>query len=181
MECEPLSSIGPRRSAASLAGAGVKFVSFRLLASTALSLTARIAIPVVVLNGVSAVAFAQDATWVGATSDWNSPSNWNSNSVPTGTATFNPSSPTTITFSAPSTAVQNLSFNAPGYTFWSLVRPQSFPSRAVGSKPLRRMLRLSSGGMSSSETRARLARRLSIPSVQTPQISLTQAGQAPRQ
>jgi outer membrane autotransporter protein len=91
-----------------------------LLASAALNRAARIAIPVIVLNGVSGAAFAQDATWVGATSDWNTLGNWNPNVVPTGTATFNPSTPTSITFSAPSTAVtavQNLAFNAPGYTF----------------------------------------------------------------
>ena len=80
---------------------------------------ARIAIPVIVLNGVSGAAFAQDATWVGGiSSDWNTPGNWNPNVVPTGTATFNPSTPTSITFSAPST-VQTLSFNAPGYTLMS--------------------------------------------------------------
>jgi hypothetical protein len=35
----------------------------RATASAALSLAARIAIPVIVLHGVSAVAFAQNATW----------------------------------------------------------------------------------------------------------------------
>ena len=99
-----------------------------VLASTALSLTARIAIPVIVLNGVSGVAFAQDATWVGTTSsDWNTASNWSSNSVPTGTATFGPSTPTSITFSAPPGAtVQNLSFNAPNYSF-DLIGPFGQP------------------------------------------------------
>jgi hypothetical protein len=64
----------------------------------------------------SSPAHAQSATWVGSTSsDWNTPSNWSGNVVPTGIATFNPSTPTSITFSAPA-AVQTLSFNAPGYT-----------------------------------------------------------------
>ena len=90
--------------------------STAVLASAVLSLAARIAIPVIVLNGVSGVAFAQNATWVGTTSDWNTPGNWNPNVVPTVTATFNPSSQTSITFSAPSTTVQNLTFTAPGYT-----------------------------------------------------------------
>ena len=39
-----------------------------VLASAVLSLAARIAIPVIILNGVSGVAFAQNATWVGTTS-----------------------------------------------------------------------------------------------------------------
>ena len=88
-----------------------------VLASAALNLAARIAIPAIVLNGVSGMASAQDATWVGTTSDWNTPANWNPTGVPTGTAVFNPSPTTGITFSAPSTAVQTLSFNAPAYTF----------------------------------------------------------------
>ena len=120
MGCESrlLSRMGPRRGATSGARAGYKFVSSTLLASAALSRAARLAIPVIVLNGVSGVAFAQDATWLGTTSsDWNTADNWSSNSVPTGTATFNPSTPTTtITFSDTS-PVQTLSFNAPGYTF----------------------------------------------------------------
>jgi hypothetical protein len=134
MECEPrrLFSIRPHRDAISSACAGCKSVSSTLLASAALNLVTRIAIPVIVLNGVSGVAFAQDATWVGTTSDWNTPSNWNSNSVPTGTATFNPTSPTTITFSAPSTAVQNLAFNAPGYTFLVSGSPSIFSITGSG-------------------------------------------------
>ena len=77
--------------------------------------TAWIAGPVIILCALPGFAFAQ-STWVGTTSDWNTPSNWNPTGVPTGTAIFNPSTPTTlITFSAPST-VQTLSFNAPGYT-----------------------------------------------------------------
>ena len=119
MGCEPrqesLIKPSPRRSAMSGARAGCKFVSSTLLASTVLSRAARIAIPVIVLSGVSGVAFAQDATWVGATSDWNTPGNWSPNVVPTGTATFNASTPTSITTSAAST-IQTLSFNAPGYT-----------------------------------------------------------------
>ena len=93
-----------------------------LLVCAALNLAARIAIPVIVLNGVSGVAFAQDATWVGITSfDWNTANNWSSNSVPTGTATFNQSTPTFITFAAAAT-VQTLSINAPNYSF-NLIGP----------------------------------------------------------
>ena len=76
---------------------------------------ARIVIPCLVL--CAGQASAQNATWQGTIgTDWNTPGNWNPNTVPTGTATFGPSTPPSITFSA-STAVQNLAFNAPGYTF----------------------------------------------------------------
>ena len=99
-------------STTSPAHAGCKLVS------SALNLVTRIAIPVIILNGVG-VAFAQDATWVGATSGFfSNPANWNPNTaVPTGTATFNPSTPTSITFSAAPTPIQNMTFNAPNYTF----------------------------------------------------------------
>ena len=80
------------------------------------AVAARIAFPLFVLSGVPALAPAQDATWVGSTSDWNTAGNWNPSGVPTGTATFGPSTPNSITFSAPS-VVQALSFNAPNYTF----------------------------------------------------------------
>jgi hypothetical protein len=70
----------------------------------------------------SSPAHAQNATWNGTTSsDWNTPSNWNQNVVPTEIATFNPSTPTSITFSQGSTAapttIQTLLFNASGFTF----------------------------------------------------------------
>ena len=112
MGCEPHRpfSLGPRLRVTAV------------LASTVLSLAARIAIPNIVLNGVSGVAFAQDATWVGTTSfDWNIANNWSPNSVPTGTATFNQSTPTFITFAAAAT-VQTLSINAPNYSF-NLIGP----------------------------------------------------------
>ncbi len=78
----------------------------------------RIAAPVIILCALPGFASAQDATWTGiASSDWNDPANWNPNfAVPAETATFNPSTPMSITFSAPS-VVQTLSFSAPGYTF----------------------------------------------------------------
>ena len=80
-------------------------------------IAARIAGPVIILCALPGFASAQtNATWVGATSDWNTTTNWNPSGPPTGTATFNPSTPTSITFSAPS-VVQDLSFNAQGYTF----------------------------------------------------------------
>ena len=64
-----------------------------------------------------APTWAQDATWVGPTSDWNTDSNWSPGAVPTGVATFAGATPTSITFSAPLTSVGTLSFAAPDYTF----------------------------------------------------------------
>src|SRR5579863_4710839 len=52
-----------------------------------------------------APTWAQDATWVGPTSDWNTDSNWSPGAVPTGVATFAGATPTSITFSAPLTSV----------------------------------------------------------------------------
>ena len=64
----------------------------RATASAALNLAARIALPVIVLNGVSGVASAQDGLWgaTGANSNWNTPSNWFGGIIPgpTGTAAF---------------------------------------------------------------------------------------------
>ncbi len=85
-----------------------------VLASAALNLAARIAIPVIVLNGVSGVASAQDATWgaPGANANWNTPANWIGGAVPgaTGTATFTGNLPTEI--SAGGVAVGTLSLGA---------------------------------------------------------------------
>ena len=63
-------------------------------------------------------AFAQNATWLGvpSNSDFNFPANWTPATVPTGTATFGPSSVTSLTFSKDAT-VGTLIFNTPNYTF----------------------------------------------------------------
>ena len=90
----------------------------RATASAALNLVARIAIPVIVLNGVSGVASAQ-STWVGTPpGDWNTPSNWNPTGVPAanGTAIFG-AAPTTSVSWAGVVSVGTLQFNAPNYTF----------------------------------------------------------------
>ena len=80
-------------------------------------IAALIAGPVITICALPGFASAQDATWVGAiSSDWNTGPNWNGSGVPTGIATFNPSTQMSITFSAPAT-VQTLLFDAPGYTF----------------------------------------------------------------
>ena len=85
------------------------------------AIAARVALPLIVLNWFGMPAFAQDATWLStpSTSVFNTPSNWIGGVVPTGTATFNTSSQTNITFLAPpfTATVQTLMFNAPGYTF----------------------------------------------------------------
>ena len=89
-----------------------------VLASAALNLAARIAIPVIVLNGVSGVASAQDATWNGPGADWNTATNWNPATVPgpNGTATFGGALPTSISM-AGGVAVGTLQFTAPNYIF----------------------------------------------------------------
>ena len=95
-----------------------------VLASAALNLTARIAIPVIVLNGVSGVASAQNATWgaPGANTNWNTAANWISGTPqptipgPMGTATFTGNLPTGISM-AGAVAVGTLEFTAPNYVF----------------------------------------------------------------
>jgi hypothetical protein len=88
-----------------------------VLASAALNLAARIAIPVILLNGVSGVASAQNATWNGPGADWNTPANWNPMTIPgsNGIATFGGALPTSISMAGVS--VGTLQFNAPNYIF----------------------------------------------------------------
>ena len=87
-----------------------------VLASAALNLAARIAIPVIVLNGVSGVASAQ--TWNGPGADWNTATNWIPATIPgaNGIAIFGGALPTSISM-AGGVAVGTLQFNAPNYTF----------------------------------------------------------------
>jgi autotransporter-associated beta strand protein len=67
----------------------------------------------------AATTQAQDATWSPtATGNWNTASNWVPPTVPTGTASFGPSSTTTITFSAgASVGTIELNAGAPAYSF----------------------------------------------------------------
>jgi hypothetical protein len=76
-----------------------------LLATTAL--VAAAALP-------PGAARAQDATWLAspATGDFDTAANWNPASVPTGTAFFNTSATTSLTFSAPTTTIGGWTFNA---------------------------------------------------------------------
>ncbi len=90
----------------------------RATASAALNVAARIAIPAIVLNGVSGVASAQNAIWNGPGSNWNTSTNWNPATIPgsSGTATFAGATPTSIS-TAGGVAVGTLLFSAPNYTF----------------------------------------------------------------
>ena len=68
------------------------------------------------------LAQAQNATWNGATVDWNDPTNWTPNappSGPTGTATFGPAGSPTVFFNDAVTTVGTILFttNAQLYTF----------------------------------------------------------------
>src|SRR5215813_11475361 len=65
-------------------------------------------------------AYAQDATWsqTPSSGDFNTAANWNTATVPTGTASFGRSNVTSLSFSA-NTTVGGFTFNAgaPAYTF----------------------------------------------------------------
>jgi hypothetical protein len=63
-------------------------------------------------------AHTQDATWNGATSDWNTPGNWTPTSVPTNTATFSNTGVTNVTISS-NTSINMIDFTAaaPAYSF----------------------------------------------------------------
>jgi subtilase-type serine protease len=73
------------------------------------------------LGTVIGPAAAQDATWLAnpPNNNFNDSGNWTPAVVPTGTAIFNASSKTTLTFSVPSTTVGGFTFNpgAPAYSF----------------------------------------------------------------
>ena len=67
---------------------------------------------------VLVAAHAQNADWLPtpSTSDFNTPTNWSTGAVPTGTATFGTSTIMSLTFSQ-STLVGALQVDAPGYSF----------------------------------------------------------------
>jgi outer membrane autotransporter protein len=67
----------------------------------------------------SSPAHAQNATWIGQTPDWNTPTNWTGTppTVPTGTATFDATGITkSLTMSGGAT-IEALQFDVPNYTF----------------------------------------------------------------
>jgi autotransporter-associated beta strand protein/T5SS/PEP-CTERM-associated repeat protein len=64
------------------------------------------------------VSRAQNATWTGATGDWNTNGNWSPASLPTGTATFDTAPTNSLTFSAGATiGTMQFSAGAPAYSF----------------------------------------------------------------
>ena len=91
------------------AAARTAFSRAALLASVCFS-----AVAILVPN----TAHAQDATWDGATSDWNTLGNWTPPSVPTNTATFSSTGVTTVTISS-NTSINTIDFTAaaPAYSF----------------------------------------------------------------
>jgi len=91
------------------AAARVAFSRAALLASVCFS-----AVAILVPNA----AHAQDATWDGATSDWNTPGNWTPPSVPTNMATFSNTGVTNVTISS-NTSINTIDFTAaaPAYAF----------------------------------------------------------------
>jgi hypothetical protein len=64
------------------------------------------------------VAHPQDATWIGATTDWNTDTNWTPAIVPLNTATFSNTGVTNLTISS-NTSINTIQFNAaaPAYSF----------------------------------------------------------------
>ncbi|WP_249142668.1 autotransporter-associated beta strand repeat-containing protein, partial [Bradyrhizobium sp. AUGA SZCCT0160] len=80
----------------------------------------QISIAIAVTICLAAPAKAQDATWLAApgSSDYNTSTNWNPNTVPTGIAFFGASNITSLTISA-NTSVDAWTFNAgaPAYSF----------------------------------------------------------------
>src|ERR1700728_2057481 len=68
----------------------------------------------------ASAARAADATWNGATTDWNTANNWAPNAVPTGTATFSNTGSTTVDNASGNVTIGAISFtaspNAQAYT-----------------------------------------------------------------
>jgi hypothetical protein len=86
-------------------------------------IAAHIALPVIILSGVAQLSYAQDATWIGPTPEWNDAANWMPTVAapptvpgPNGTAIFSGTSPTSISM-AGGVDVGALQFTAPNYTF----------------------------------------------------------------
>ncbi len=57
-------------------------------------------------------AYAQNATWNGSTTDWNTPTNWTPNTVPTGTATFAATGSTSVDNASGIVSIGAIDFNA---------------------------------------------------------------------
>jgi autotransporter-associated beta strand protein len=57
-------------------------------------------------------AYAQDATWNGSTTDWNTPTNWTPNTVPTNTATFATTGSASVDNASGAVSIGTIDFNA---------------------------------------------------------------------
>jgi len=121
------------------AAARTAFSRAALLASVCFS-----AVAILVPN----TAHAQNATWDGAISDWNTPGNWTPPSVPTNTATFSNTGVTNVTISS-NTSINTIDFTAaaPAYSFtvqnnatFTNISPRRSPSPTIGCRPIRRAL-----------------------------------------
>jgi uncharacterized protein with beta-barrel porin domain len=60
----------------------------------------------------SGAAYAQDATWNGSTTDWNTSTNWTPNTVPSGTATFSATGSTAVDNASGLVAIGAVAFDA---------------------------------------------------------------------
>lgn len=60
----------------------------------------------------SGAAYAQNATWNGSTTDWNTATNWTPNTVPSGIATFSATGSTAVDNASGLVAIGAVSFNA---------------------------------------------------------------------
>ena len=110
-----MTCVEPKRRAAS------KVAAFVMVAGLACHLT-------------TAAAYAQDASWKASpgSADFNTGTNWSTNTVPAGTATFGGSTITSLTFSA-STTLGGMSFaaGAPAYTFSTTGNDVSFTGAGI--------------------------------------------------
>ena len=84
-------------------------------------------------------ARAVDGMWLAspATPNWNTGTNWSSSpSVPDGTASFGASNTTSLTFSATTTSIGTIQFNAgaPAYTFTLTTTPLLIPQLIVNGQ-----------------------------------------------
>ncbi len=70
-------------------------------------------------------AYAQNATWNGSTTDWNTPTNWTPNTVPSGTATFSATGSTAVDNASGLVAIGAITFDATAqaYSFTLINNP----------------------------------------------------------
>ena len=113
----------PRAAAPAAPRAAIRGSAIRIAPAAARTAFSRAALLASVCFSAVAIlvpntAHAQDATWDGATSDWNTLGNWTPPSVPTNTATFSSTGVTTVTISS-NTSINTIDFTAaaPAYSF----------------------------------------------------------------